>query len=117
MVINGISPWTPMQLAEKCCKVNRLHVPAHSAALLVLTRSSSALHQQGSHVVSQREHCPKCNDIHCCILCFGQVDLYIWISISLILLVLLAMGWRMGQVLLFRSQILGNVTHALSSCT
>ena len=39
------------ELHAACCKVNRRHVLAHSAALFVLTRSAS--HPQGSPLVTQ----------------------------------------------------------------
>ena len=61
-----------------CCQ---RHVPAHSAALVVLTRSAS--HPNGSPVVTQRARIvPKATTSTAYIPCFGQVDLSIWVAID-----------------------------------
>ena len=79
--MNSHVPSWKMGLNSMLPVVNRQHVPAHSAALLVLTRS--ALHQQGSPVVTQRARIvPSATTSMAYILCFGQVDLSIWVFID-----------------------------------
>ena len=87
------------EIHAACCKVNQQHVPAHSSALLVLTRS--ALHQHSSPVVTQGASLVPSNDIHsdsiAFILCFWQFDLSICVrSLNSILLVRLTMGLLHG---------------------
>ena len=51
------------ELHAASCKVDQIHVLAHSASLLVLTRN--APHPQGIPVMMQHCLSPKCNDMHC----------------------------------------------------
>ena len=79
------------ELHSACCKVNQLHVPAHSPALP--SSPSVPRKSQGSCEITQREHIvPSATASTACILCFWQVDLSILIVITSILLVLLAIG-------------------------
>ena len=102
-----------------CCEVNRLHVPAHSPALLVLTFSVPQTAGQ-SCGNAERAHSPKCDGSAVTstayILCSGMVDLSIWIVISRIL-VWFAMGRGHGARATRHmgvTRILGDVTHTLS---
>ena len=105
MVINGCSPWlwTPMALAKKwawtlCCLLQgeptacfcaqlcspRRHTPCQCPAPEGQSCGNAAL------ALSQVQRHPL--RFHCCILCFWQVYISIWIVNSCILLVRLAMG-------------------------
>ena len=90
-------------------------------AAVCFERSASALHQQGSPVVTQRKHIvPRVTTSSAYIFCFGQVKLSICIVISRIPLERLAMGRHDGpsathQMGMIRT--LGDVTHTLNSCS
>ena len=82
------------KLYAACCKLNRRHVSAHITALLVLTHAVPRTSRAVLWWRCARDHWASATTSTEYILCFGQVTS--GSSLTSMLLVWLAMGWRHG---------------------